>query len=213
MWLVHFNSSQPITTKEEHLPHNCDGLRTVKVNKPHNFKCFKFEGSYDLYSIEIDVPTLETLLIAKKLELQCCYGFEGYELVSRSIKSLKIMCCYPKVISRVVVDAPNLAIFEYSGYIPTPVISITTTSSEWKSSIIFSYHPHDASLSWLLKLNEMLKALGRSDISVEICYRPDENGPVEHIGGGLCEPVVVGQLGLLLIGSPSLSFVEKLIYL
>ncbi|KAL3636562.1 hypothetical protein CASFOL_018861 [Castilleja foliolosa] len=151
----------------------------------------------------------------EKLELRCCYGFEELELVSHSIKSLKFMFSCTEVISKVVVNAPNLVIFGYNGIIPPSDISVTTTSSEWKSSIIFSYEKRDALLSCLLKLNEMLKALSRSDISVKIYYQPHENELVEHIGGDLCEPVVVGQLGqleLLLNGSPSLSlgFVDNM---
>ncbi|KAL3635094.1 hypothetical protein CASFOL_022148 [Castilleja foliolosa] len=209
-----------------------DDLRSIEIDAPtletlrilnmrnwynHNKHVFPFLVNLRLSKVKLSKESFfdtfsSNFPCVEKLVLKCCSGFEELELVSRSIKSLKIMFSRTKVISKVVVNAPNLVIFEYRGFIPPSAISVTTTSSEWKSSINLSYLQRDALLSWLLKLNEMLKALSRSDISVEISYWPHENEPVEHIGGDLCEPVVVGQLELLLVGSPSLSlgFVDNM---
>ncbi|KAL3635092.1 hypothetical protein CASFOL_022146 [Castilleja foliolosa] len=208
-----------------------DDLRSIEIDAPtletlhilnmrnwynhnkHMFPCLVYlclskvklskESFFDKFSSNF--PCVEML------ELDDCYGFEELQLVSVSIKSLDISCVFT-LISKVVVNAPNLVIFEYRGLIPPSAISVTTTSSEWKSSIRFIYEKRGALLSWLLKLNEMLKELSRSDISMAIDYEPHDDEPVEHIGGGCCEPVIVGQLGLRLIGSPSLSlgFVDNL---
>ncbi|KAL6564225.1 hypothetical protein OROMI_015675 [Orobanche minor] len=48
--------------------YSCQGLRTIKVDKHHNLKEFGFDSynwykTYDVSSVEIDVPTLETLRI------------------------------------------------------------------------------------------------------------------------------------------------------
>ncbi|KAK6161592.1 hypothetical protein DH2020_004973 [Rehmannia glutinosa] len=201
----------------------CEGLKTIKVNKPHNIKYFDFSDYLDYradrdITIEVDihVQTLETIRIegAPNWFQSHHHKYFPYlkslyldNLSSRSIKDLIIEGFDNSI--KVVIDVPNIVSFHYEGDIPRS-ISFTTASSEWKSDIVvwsnvnFDY---DAS-SWCLKLNELLKALSESEISLDIQHcmgNPRVEEPpnllvADNTCDGFYEPVVVGHLHLSLSG-------------
>ncbi|KAK6123066.1 hypothetical protein DH2020_043185 [Rehmannia glutinosa] len=125
-----------------------------------------------------------------KLSLIYCHGFEEIQLLSHSIKFLAISVDMP---IKAAIDATHILYFEFrSDFLPS--ISFKTTSSEWKSDIRLSYSldtDNDAS-SWFLKLNEILKALSHSEISLRISplVVPDT------IYGGFHKAVLVENLCL-----------------
>ncbi|KAK6161537.1 hypothetical protein DH2020_004918 [Rehmannia glutinosa] len=137
--------------------------------------------SFDNFSF--DYPCLE------ELELLFCHGFEEFRLLSRSIKHLTI--AVDRSI-KAAIDATNILHFGFiSNFLPS--ISFRTTSSKWKSRIhLMDYVDvhYDASSSFL-KLNELVKALSRSEISLHI---EDHPLVVPDTYTGFNKPVVVENL-------------------
>ncbi|KAK6161538.1 hypothetical protein DH2020_004919 [Rehmannia glutinosa] len=215
----------------------CEGLKTIKVNKPHNIKYFDFSDYLDYRAdrditieVEINVETLETIRIEgapnwfqshhhkyfpylKSLYLDnvrlSTKSFDSFSCNFPCLEELSLFFCSGFEEFQVVIDVPNIVSFHYEGDIPRS-ISFTTASSEWKSDIVvwsnvnFDY---DAS-SWCLKLNELLKALSESEISLDIQHcmgNPHVEEPpnllvADNTCGGFYEPVVVGHLHLSLSG-------------
>ncbi|KAL7110873.1 hypothetical protein ACP275_05G053400 [Erythranthe tilingii] len=102
-----------------------------------------------------------------------------------SLEFLKIFKCGGLKEIQLVIDAPNILNFEYGGnFIPS--ISFVTNSREWKSKIDL----YKCSLS-LLKLDELLKSLSQSEISLMIDNTNiiQENIPVQD--NGYNKPIVV----------------------
>ncbi|KAK6162109.1 hypothetical protein DH2020_001950 [Rehmannia glutinosa] len=163
--------------------HKCEGLRIITVNKGHNLKHFDFDDYRCNYIIKIDVPTIETIKIG---------GFPN----CRSIKHLilALLGSIKAASMKATIDAPNIVKFEYEGDIPGS-ISFTTTSTKWKSNIVVRSNGSfdDYTSSRCLRLNELLKTLSQSEISVNIANPPllvlDDDG-------GLYEPVAVENLSL-----------------
>ncbi|EYU32858.1 hypothetical protein MIMGU_mgv1a022752mg, partial [Erythranthe guttata] len=112
-------------------------------------------------------PILEILII-----FDCC-GFEEIKLF---------------------IDAPKINNFDYFGDFIPSISFATTSSSEWHSTI----HLHSINVFsslWFVNLNELLKSLSQSIISLNIdqCYRIRENIMVQDKN---IKPVVVDSLGL-----------------
>ncbi|KAK6161612.1 hypothetical protein DH2020_004993 [Rehmannia glutinosa] len=136
--------------------------------------------SFDSFSC--NYPSLE------ELSLQYCHGFEEFQLSSRSIKHLAI---WVNRSIKAAIGATNILYFEFrSDFLPS--ITFTTTSSEWKSDIHLPNRSdiHIDASSWFPKLNELLKALSHSEISLNIplLVVPDTTY------GGVCKTVVVEKL-------------------
>ncbi|KAK6138605.1 hypothetical protein DH2020_027658 [Rehmannia glutinosa] len=137
-------------------------------------------------SFSFDYPCLE------ELDLLFCHGFEEFRLLSRSIKHLTI--AVDRSI-KAAIDVTNILHFKIISNNVLPSISFTTTSSEWKSHIHLLNRSNiyiDAS-SWFLKLNELLKALSHSEVSLHI---EDHPRVVPDTYGGFDKPVVVENLSL-----------------
>ncbi|KAK6124325.1 hypothetical protein DH2020_041946 [Rehmannia glutinosa] len=205
----------------------CEGLRTFKVSNvaAHNLKCFdltwdKYDRDIDRdRSIEIDAPTLETIIIdgsespnkwyhhpyrnyfphlkslymcnvqlspksqifsssscnnfpcLEELELDFSRGMEEeFQLSSRSIKRLSITV--EGFMIKAAIDVPNIRYFYFrSDFLPS-ISSFATNnnSSTWKSDVDMTFNINiiDDTLSWFLKLHQMLKALSQSEISIYI---------------------------------------------
>ncbi|KAL3632210.1 hypothetical protein CASFOL_025194 [Castilleja foliolosa] len=110
------------------------------------------------------LPSLENL------DLQRCYGFTKFHLLSRSIKHLIVIIDndWKDPFEKATIHAPSILYFKYrSSCIPS--ISFTTTNDhEWKSEIELSFEKVDADSLWFVKLNKMLSALSRSEISLTL---------------------------------------------
>ncbi|KAK6161610.1 hypothetical protein DH2020_004991 [Rehmannia glutinosa] len=116
-------------------------------------------------SFSFDYPCLE------ELDLLFCHGFKEFRLLSRSIKHLTI--AVDRSI-KAAIDVTNILHFKIISNNVLPSISFTTTSSERKSHIHLLNRSNiyiDAS-SWFLKLNELLKALSHSEVSLHIEDHP-----------------------------------------
>ncbi|KAL3642202.1 hypothetical protein CASFOL_013017 [Castilleja foliolosa] len=127
-------------------------------------------SSFDSFSYNF--PCLE------KLSLIYCYGFQEFQLSSRSIKNFKILYDDDDNPLKAVIDAPRLVRFEYRGQNIPQSISFQATASEWYSGILvhcdMTVDDSAASL-WCLKLYEFLKTLSESIISLYIVQEFVEN--------------------------------------
>ncbi|CAA0833934.1 Unknown protein [Striga hermonthica] len=106
-------------------------------------------------------PCLETL------SLKFCYGFEEFELSSCSIKKFELSS-HDVSLKRVVIDVPSIVMFKYGGRAPES-FSFTTTSEKWKSDITLRHDLlFDETSPRLGKVGQLLKAVSRSEISLDI---------------------------------------------
>ncbi|KAL8053469.1 hypothetical protein ABFX02_05G073750 [Erythranthe guttata] len=183
---------------------DCEGLKTVKLEKKlHKYlKHFSFT-KHDAHkteecSIEIDVPTLETISISgskilfqshKFCNLKSLSLFE-VEMCSNSIEQSQLLC----------IDTPNVESFDYWG----PVIpSISCTPTSGRSNLRFHMRDDDVddARSWFLRLSKLLQALRHSEISLNIVHRSFEDVHIDEdnlvrdiiINGGN-KPVAVENL-------------------
>ncbi|KAL3634935.1 hypothetical protein CASFOL_021989 [Castilleja foliolosa] len=167
--------------KNMHFPH-LKSLNLYKVPFPADI----FNNFSSLF------PCLNELIINH------CKGFKEFRLLSYSIKRLTINMD-PRNRIKAFIDTPNILYFAYSGQGFLPSIKFTTISNEWKSQISLSYKlkrsDNDAS-SWFLKLNELLKALSQSHITLNLICRNNEKMHIKDSYGGFYKLVVVEQLKL-----------------
>ncbi|KAI3470092.1 hypothetical protein Pfo_026755 [Paulownia fortunei] len=187
---------------------NCEGLRTIRVNKLHNLRHFTFSEKYRERNSSIVIkdsanwfhdhkfPNLKSLSL-NWVQLSSKW-FDNFSCNFPSLQQLFLL--RKKKTIKAAIDAPNISYFEFSGDLPQS-ISFTRTSIEWASNISLSFllGLDDAS-SWFFKLNELLKALSRSKISLDIFELP-MNQHIEDLlllddGGDLYKPVVVEHLYL-----------------
>ncbi|EYU44102.1 hypothetical protein MIMGU_mgv1a022741mg [Erythranthe guttata] len=183
---------------------DCEGLKTVKLEKKlHKYlKHFSFM-KHDAHkteecSIEIDVPTLETISISGSKILFQCHKFCNLkslslfevEICSNSIEQSQLLC----------IDTPNVEFFDYW----EPVIpSICCTPTSGRSNLRFHMRDDDVddARSWFLRLSKLLQALRRSEISLNIFHRSFEDVHIDEddlvrdimINGGN-KPVTVENL-------------------
>ncbi|KAL3637216.1 hypothetical protein CASFOL_019515 [Castilleja foliolosa] len=110
------------------------------------------------------MPSLEYL------DLQRCYGFTEFHLVSRSIKHLIMIINtnWKDHVEKVTILAPSILYFKYSSSFIPSICFTTTSDHEWKSEIDLSFEKVDADSSWFVKLNKLLSALSRSEISLTL---------------------------------------------
>ncbi|KAK6155401.1 hypothetical protein DH2020_009649 [Rehmannia glutinosa] len=133
------------------------------------------------------------------LDRRNCSGLTELQLSNHSIKHLTIEGL-DRPGNKASIDAPNIVKFEYVGNIP-PSFAFATTFSEWKSDITldvnayFDDDDHDL-LSQFLKLNDLLKEVSRSEISLTLVQHRHRNRHIAYFCGGLCKPVVVEHLSL-----------------
>ncbi|KAL3637257.1 hypothetical protein CASFOL_019556 [Castilleja foliolosa] len=108
------------------------------------------------------LPSLEYL------DLHSCYGFTEFHLLSHSIKHLIIYNYLNDSFEKVTIHAPSILYFKYSSsYILSSISFTTTNDHEWKSEINLSFEKADS--SWFVKLNKLLSALSRSEMSLTLC--------------------------------------------
>ncbi|KAL7110850.1 hypothetical protein ACP275_05G051800 [Erythranthe tilingii] len=160
--------------------HDCKGLKTIKLEtKLHkHLKHFTFtnHGGYGTYSkdkccVEIDIPTLETInIIGNKIRFHC-HKFGN--LKSLTLNSVEI-CSNSIEQSQLCIDAPNIEYFKYSGsFIPS--IFKTCRESYLKLFIWDDDDDVNDAQSWFLRLNKLIQALRRSEISLSILNLSVEN--------------------------------------
>ncbi|CAA0833343.1 Unknown protein [Striga hermonthica] len=103
------------------------------------------------------------------LSLKNCYGFEEFELSSRSIKKFELSSRYTNVpFNRVAIDVPSIVMFKFEGRVPES-FSFTTTSEKWKSDITLRTGTlFEETSQGLDKLCQMLKAVSGSEMSLHI---------------------------------------------
>ncbi|KAK6140659.1 hypothetical protein DH2020_025593 [Rehmannia glutinosa] len=176
------------TIKIGGFPNWCDHRKYFPHLKSLHLKFVKL--SAELFNnFSSNFPCLE------ELSLWFCYGLDKFHLFSRSMKHLilALLGSIKAASMKAVIDAPNIVKFEYEGDIPGSISF--TTSTKWKSNIVVQSNGSfdDYTSSRCLKLNELLKALSESEISVNIANPPllvlDDDG-------GLYEPVAVENLSL-----------------
>ncbi|KAL7149617.1 hypothetical protein ABFS83_05G053300 [Erythranthe nasuta] len=179
-------------------------LETIKIR----FVNISFDKGAEFRNlIDLDLCDVESSLVRlfscefpslRRLTLSYCDGVNEESSLDRphlcrfpSLEFLKIVNSggFEKI--QIVIDAPNILYFEYRGnFIPS--ISFVTICREWKSKIDL----YECSLS-LLKLDELLKSLSQSEISLMIDNTDiiRENIPVQD--NGYNKPgVVVESLNL-----------------
>ncbi|KAL7110881.1 hypothetical protein ACP275_05G053700 [Erythranthe tilingii] len=190
------------------------GLRNIKANNLRRLKDFSFEGNDEEdepCSIEIYPASLETIKVSfgnisfdKGAEFRNLIDLDLCDVESSLVRLFS--CEFPSLrrltlsdcdgvneessLDHSLIDAPNILYFEYRGnFIPS--ISFVTISREWKSKIDL----YECSLS-LLKLDELLKSLSQSEISLMIDNTDiiQENIPVQD--NGYNKPVLVESLNL-----------------
>ncbi|KAL7111243.1 hypothetical protein ACP275_05G076100 [Erythranthe tilingii] len=203
-------SSCPLLTTM--LLEHCKGLENVTLEKKRHkyLKHFTFRTIHEC-SVEIDIPTLETIDI-----LGCKVRFQSHEfsnLNSSSLHSVEISTDSVEQSQVLCIDAPNINYFRYVGNF-LPSISFTPTSNRWRSSSNVQFYVKNVqdAQSCFLKLSKQLQSLSRFEISLEIAQYSDHN--IVHneedviaqdaINGGN-KPVVVEHLQLNLIRVSSLS--------
>ncbi|EYU30253.1 hypothetical protein MIMGU_mgv1a022429mg [Erythranthe guttata] len=174
------------------------GLRTIKMNDLRNLKYFTFKevlfSTDELCRIEIHPLSLETINVSygnvwfhkeanfRNLDDLHLRGVRS-SLDSLSfckfprLKSLALLYCDEPKESRIFIDAPNMLYFEYRGDFVPSVSFATNSVREWKSEIHVTYiitpTANDGGTSlWFLKLDELLKSLSRSKISLSIYHKP-----------------------------------------
>ncbi|KAL3634850.1 hypothetical protein CASFOL_021904 [Castilleja foliolosa] len=169
--------------KNMHFPH----LKSLKLQRVKlNAETFNNFSSF--------FPCLNELIINE------CKGLKDFRLFSSSIKRLTIKMDPGKRI-KAFIDTPNILYFEYLGRDFLPSIKFTTTSNEWASHISMPYklkRSNKDAMSWFLKLNNLLKALNQSHITLDLNFFHSTFRKL-HINdsyGGLYKPVVVENLKL-----------------
>ncbi|EYU35739.1 hypothetical protein MIMGU_mgv1a018808mg, partial [Erythranthe guttata] len=169
---------------------NCRTLTTIDATSLQNLKKFTFVNDnvpfVDDCRIKIHTPSLEVIDFRGRY-MPFLMGADFRNLTRLSLTdvdspldhlstckfpSLEILyiyyCCGFEEI-KVFIDAPKINNFDYFGdFIPSISFATTTTSSsEWRSNI--HLHSTDVFSSlWFVNLNELLKSLSQSEISLNI---------------------------------------------
>ncbi|KAL3634849.1 hypothetical protein CASFOL_021903 [Castilleja foliolosa] len=199
-----------------------DKQTIIEIEDPHTLESFHFDN-YCTYWLpphkNMHFPHLKSLKLQRvklpaetlvnfssffpclnELTLTKCEGLKEFRLSSSSIKRLIIKTNLKNRI-KAFIDTPNILYFECSGHDFLPSIKFTTTSNEWASHIFVYYmlkrSDKDAT-SWFLKLNNLLKALSQSHITLTLQLFQTKYQKV-HINdsyGGFFKPVVVEHLNL-----------------
>ncbi|KAL9166762.1 hypothetical protein ABFS82_05G051800 [Erythranthe guttata] len=190
---------------------SCRRLKNIRSDNLRRLKNFFFKGSkYDdeSCSIEIYPPSLETIeIIYGNVSFHKGADFHNLNYLHLSdvkssldhlssfkfpsLERLNFLECGGLKESDIFIDAPNILYFKYEGdFIPS--ISFATTTTEWKSDIQLK----EGSL-WFLNLNELLKSLSQSEISLIIDHADvnQENIPVQDNGYNNNKPFAVESLG------------------
>ncbi|KAL3634896.1 hypothetical protein CASFOL_021950 [Castilleja foliolosa] len=164
-------------------------LRRKNMQFPHlkSLNLYRLQLPGDIFdNFSSFFPCLSELI------LHFCDGLKEFHLLSSSIKRLTIKTDLTDTDRiKAFIDTPNILYFEYSGSDFLPSIKFTTTSNEWASHISVYYklkHSDSDAMSWFLQLNNMLKALSQSHITLKL-----------HINdsyGSFYKPVVVEHLKL-----------------
>ncbi|KAK6124324.1 hypothetical protein DH2020_041945 [Rehmannia glutinosa] len=106
----------------------------------------------------------------EELELDFSRGMEEeFQLSSRSIKRLSITVEGFEI--KAAIDVPNIRYFYFrsDNFLPSISSFATNNNSTWKSDLHLTFNINiDDTLSWFLKLHQMLKALSQSEISLYI---------------------------------------------
>ncbi|KAL3640911.1 hypothetical protein CASFOL_015879 [Castilleja foliolosa] len=136
---------------------SCHRLKSLTLDE------IKFSNdSLNFFSFN-HLPNLEYL------HLYCCYGFTEFHLFSRSIKHLIIDNYLNDSFEKATIHAPSILYFKYRGSCILSISFTTTNDHEWKSEIDLSFEKVGADSSWFVKLNKLLSALSRSEISLTLC--------------------------------------------
>ncbi|EYU28246.1 hypothetical protein MIMGU_mgv1a017752mg [Erythranthe guttata] len=195
---------------------NCRTLTTIDAMSLQNLKKFTFVNDnvpfVDDCRIKIHTPSLQVIDFRGRY-IPFLMGADFRNLTRLSLTDvvspldhlstckfpiLEILiifdCCGFEEI-KLFIDAPKINSFDYFGdFIPSISFATTSSSSEWHSTI--HLHSIDVFSSlWFVNLNELLKSLSQSIISLNIdqCSPIRENIMVQDKN---IKPVVVDSLGL-----------------
>ncbi|KAL3621071.1 hypothetical protein CASFOL_035983 [Castilleja foliolosa] len=192
------------------------GQTIIEFEDPHALESFYIENccwnwknkrfphlkSIELFRVQLPAETFNNFSsffpCLEQLTLNLCDGLEEFSLLSSSIKRL-IIKMYRNNNIKAFIDTPNIRYFEYSGhgFHPSlPLIEFATTSNEWNSHITVRYELDDnyATTSWFLKLNELLKGLSQSRITLTLFRNKYKKLDIDDSFEGFCKPVVVEHL-------------------
>ncbi|KAL3634851.1 hypothetical protein CASFOL_021905 [Castilleja foliolosa] len=169
---------------------------------PHKNMHFPHLKSLKLRGVQLPAETFVNFSsffpCLNELIINNCDGFKELRLLSSSIKRLILKMGLKNRI-KAFIDTPNILYFEYSGR-DLPSIKFTTTSNEWASHITVWYkRSDDDATSWFLMLNNLLKALSQSHISLNLnlFHSMYQKLRINDSYGGFYKPVVVEHLQLL----------------
>ncbi|KAL3634844.1 hypothetical protein CASFOL_021898 [Castilleja foliolosa] len=188
---------------------NTHTLESVRLNcrdwfLRHKNMHFPHLKSLNLYSVQLPGDIFDNFSsffpCLSELILHFCDGLKEFLLLSSSIKRLTIKTELTDTDGiKAFIDTPNILYFEYSGR-DLPSIKFTTTSNEWASHITVWYkRSDDDATSWFLKLNNLLKALSQSHITLNLnlFHSMYQKLRINDSYGGFYKPVVVEHLQLL----------------
>ncbi|KAL3634994.1 hypothetical protein CASFOL_022048 [Castilleja foliolosa] len=196
-------------------PHPLESVRIHNCRNwffHHKNMHFPHLKSLQLYSVRLSAKTFDKFSsffpCVSELILHSCDDFKELHLLSSSIKRLTIRTqTNLKNRIKAFIDTPNILYFQYSGHGFLPSIKFTTTSNEWASHISVGYKlkrsDNDATL-WFLKLNNLLKALSQSHITLNLnlSHGMCQKLHINDSYGGFYKPVVVKEFKLLQCLSP-----------
>ncbi|KAL3634901.1 hypothetical protein CASFOL_021955 [Castilleja foliolosa] len=193
-----------------------DKTTIIEIEDPHALESVRIENCRNwflrhknmhfphLKSLNLDMVHLPAKIFdnfssffpcLNELILDSCDGLKEFRLLSSSIKRLTITMD-PRNRIKAFIDTPNILYFKYDGFLPS--IKFATTSNEWKSELSLCYKlrrsQNDDATLWFLELNELLKALSQSHITLELDSNKYKKLHINDSYGGFYKPVVVEHL-------------------
>ncbi|KAL3634857.1 hypothetical protein CASFOL_021911 [Castilleja foliolosa] len=186
-------------------PHALESLRIENCCHnwflPHKNMHFPHLKSLTLQRVKLNIDTFSNFSsffpCLNELIINNCKGLKEFRLLSSSIKRLTIIMDTRNRI-KAFFGTPNILYFKYSGHgdAVLPSIKFTTTSNEWKSKISLSCKLNRSDKD-LRKLNNLLKALSQSHITVKLFHNVFRKQlHINDSYGGFYKPVVVEHLKL-----------------
>ncbi|KAL3634840.1 hypothetical protein CASFOL_021894 [Castilleja foliolosa] len=186
----------PHTLESFHFENYCTSTYWLPPHKNMHLKSLKLQRvklpAETLVNFSSFFPCLNELTLTK------CDGLQEFRLSSSSIKCLTIKTDLKNRI-KAFIDTPNILYFEYDGFLPS--VKFATTSNEWASHIFVYFklkHSDKDATSWFLKLNNQLKALSQSHITLNLnlSHSMYQKPHINDSYGGFYKPVVVEHFKL-----------------
>ncbi|KAL3634923.1 hypothetical protein CASFOL_021977 [Castilleja foliolosa] len=184
---------------------NTHTLESVRItncqdwNLLHKNMHFPHLKSLELYRVLLPANIFDNFSsffpCLSELILDLCDNLKEFLLLSSSIKRLTLKMD-PRNRIKAFIDTPNILYFKYDGFLPS--IKFATTSNEWKSELSLCYKlrrsQNDDATLWFLNLNELLKALSQSHITLELDSNMYKKLHINDSYLRFYEPVVMERL-------------------